>query len=116
MRGSLALSFSLSFPWPVFEGKAAFVDKIDSFINNGFRYRFHLLLSDPRQNSCFVGWSDPKRAKLDNFEYMNVTFKSTRFPVIPREIVSVPQMFNLSFIFESVEIAVRNEGFPPRLS
>lgn len=115
MRGSLALSFSLSFPWPVFEGKAAFVDKIDSFINNGFRYRFHLLLSDPRQNSCFVGWSDPKRAKLDNFEYMNVTFKSTRFPVTPREIVSVSQMFNLSFIFESVEIAVRNEASPPRL-
>ena len=112
---SLSLSFSLSFPWPVFEGKAAFVDKIDSFINNGFRYRFHLLLSDPRQNSRFVGWSDPKRAKLDNFEYMNVTFKSTRFPVIPREIVSVPQMFNLSFIFESVEIAVRNEGSRPRL-
>ena len=97
---SLSLSLFLSSPWPVFEGKAAFVDKIDSFINNGFRYRSHLLLSDPRQNSCFVRWSDPKPAKLDNFEYMNVTLKLTRLLLLFRV------CFNLSFIFE---IAVRNK-------
>ena len=100
LLGDLSLSLSLSSPWPVFEGKAAFVDKIDSFINNGFRYRSHLLLSDPRQNSCFIRWSDPKPAKLDNFEYMNVTFKLTRLLLLFRV------CFNLSFIFE---IAVRNK-------
>lgn len=61
---------------PVFEGKAAFVDKIDSFINNGFRYRSHLLLSGPVKIRRVSLRSE---AKLDNFEYMNVTFKLTGF-------------------------------------
>lgn len=71
----MSLSLSSS-PWPVFERKAAFVDKIDSFINNGFRYGSHLLLSGPvKIRRVSLG----SEAKLDNFEYMNVTYKLTRF-------------------------------------